>query len=1199
MKRFVLLILGLILYAGAAKAQDTTVTASVIDTDGTIWANGTWKAEFVPNPSNPNINQYYLNGVKLYPTYSSSLSQSGSLNGGTVTINTLDNSQITPKGSMWKFTFCPMASSACGSLVIPTTGSTYTIPTSSITAAIPAPRFAAVQGTYGYADVEAQVQITPGSTYYNVISSCYRTYSPSTQTWQCGINTGILHNSTWISVAEYNAVGNCTTSGSTSSCTDNTAAIQAAINYCYTNYCAVYFPAAYGSTYTVYYVASPINPKGVSLFGPPGASGSASNGIPSVGVRGGVGNDVFAIGDPSSSGYVKPLSRWSIRDLAIIVDNSIDASSSGTNSFPNRYPGRTVYDGSMSSSSAVLTSAGTAYFQPGDVGQAIVVYGAGSSLCYVGGPSTCLVTTVSSWQSATQVTLSATSSANVSSDEVYISVAGLSGTQTVGNAAFSMDAASYDTGGENPVGSTDSDITNVYIRMTNLSQTNQYYNQVGLFFQGAAAPYGLRIDHSFIGTDFGILGVPANLVTTPGTICAGWCDFNVVEHTWLNNIYPWITYGGGEGRIQDVQLSDINQGPNILAASADSPYPISWSIDNPEEEANWASGHTCGTGWTAWRVAGTGHTVTHMATPYCTAPSSIAFQWDANYSNVTGLTYDTMGNVEISGSMNTFRSTLGTMANGFNYSLWSVTGAGNVWITCGSENQALARCQYTGLAPTNVGPAMLSRGSVAFNRTADFIDKGAGAYFLNREDLWVWPTEFWSNAGAIPTWTVDSTNTEIGASVTLPTSTTTNYTMDGEDGTAWSVGSQIPATDIRVYFYMKASGSQAFPLDVVYGTSGGTPTTSLGCSLDPTLTTTWTLYSCDVNASSVTAGSSFGVHLGSGSTTPTYAVSIGWIGLQPWSAATLSTSLQVGFGSTAMTTSSGNGTSIQHTTTATKVSGDIVVYDTTGNATDSGTALSSLTSFNTVVPAWLQNLGSGADGAETCNTTLTGDYYYTTFSVPLGDTCTIGGGAGLTIHATGACTINGTIIGQGQNFGIGGGAAGGSGGGTAAAATSASTYFNTGETVGRTVSSAGTAGGASGGSGGAAGAVSTASQRALYNGGAGLDGQYFGGSSSSAGGSSGGAAAGGGGSLILICGSITGTGTINLSGANGNNAAANNTGASAGGGGGVGILSSQTTETFGLTVNVAAGSAGSCGAYTGCGTPGTSAAGWYTEISGW
>jgi hypothetical protein len=90
----------------------------------------------------------------------------------------------------------------------------------------------------------------------------------------------------------------------------------------------------------------------------------------------------------------------------------------------------------------------------------------------------------------------------------------------------------------------------------------------------------------------------------------------------------------------------------------------------------------------------------------------------------------------------------------------------------------------------------------------------------------------------------------------------------------------------------------------------------------------------------------------------------------------------------------------------------------------------------TTTPTWLQNLGNGADGALlNANGNLSGIKWYTNFTVPFGNTITVNSNVGLVVHATGACTIAGTINGRGQDFtagsGYGGGASGGSGAGAA------------------------------------------------------------------------------------------------------------------------------------------------------------------------
>ena len=256
----------------------------------------------------------------------------------------------------------------------------------------------------------------------------------------------------------------------------------------------------------------------------------------------------------------------------------------------------------------------------------------------------------------------------------------------------------------------------------------------------------------------------------------------------------------------------------------------------------------------------------------------------------------------------------------------------------------------------------------------------------------------------------------------------------------------------------------------------------------------------------------------------------------------------------------------------------------------------------TNVPAWLTNLGTGADGPENCNGSLNGDYYFTTFTVSSGSTCTMyNNNSGLTVHATGACTINGTINASGQAtslYASGGGSGASGGGGTAASSAGKSTYLVPG-TASYPEVNGGAASAASGGAGNAGAAPTTSQQRSLYTAAGMLDGQFVNGAIGSQGGSSGATWGAGGVGVTLICASITGTGTINASGGAGANSAANSTGAGGGGGGGAILLSSQAAETFGLTLNVAGGAGGTCGAFTTCGAGGQGGAGWIAEFQGW
>jgi hypothetical protein len=234
---------------------------------------------------------------------------------------------------------------------------------------------------------------------------------------------------------------------------------------------------------------------------------------------------------------------------------------------------------------------------------------------------------------------------------------------------------------------------------------------------------------------------------------------------------------------------------------------------------------------------------------------------------------------------------------------------------------------------------------------------------------------------------------------------------------------------------------------------------------------------------------------------------------------------------------------------------------------------------NPNTPAWLQYLGSGADGSNTnASGNMNGDYYYTNFTVPYGNTVSVNYSSGLIVHATGTCTIAGTIEANGATTGSDGVAptlssgGGGSGGGTAAGTAGQSYQYTVqGSTLG-----GGTAGAASGGNGGNGTAATTAAKRTLLAAGWGQDAQFSTGGDGKQGGSSGGAAGNGAAPVVLICAAITGTdgthtGIIDASGQYGSPASASSTGGGSGGGGGVVLLSSQASVGTWPTVYTAPG----------------------------
>jgi len=231
------------------------------------------------------------------------------------------------------------------------------------------------------------------------------------------------------------------------------------------------------------------------------------------------------------------------------------------------------------------------------------------------------------------------------------------------------------------------------------------------------------------------------------------------------------------------------------------------------------------------------------------------------------------------------------------------------------------------------------------------------------------------------------------------------------------------------------------------------------------------------------------------------------------------------------------------------------------------------------VPAWLQYLGTGADGANTnASGALSGEKFYTDFTVPSGKTVTVDASkGGLVVHATGACTIAGSIVARNQDgsSGVTGGSGGGGGGGAAAGAKGKSSY-PTIAASGFGAEDGGAFGAANGRAAGNGASMPASLIRAFSNSGGGADGLYLLGAGGGQGANSGGAGGAGGGGVVLICASISGNdgaydGVIDASGGYGLPAAADATGSGGGGGGGAVILSSQAKVKSWPAVHAAGG----------------------------
>ena len=650
-------------------------------------------------------------------------------------------------------------------------------------------------------------------------------------------------------VTDYGAIGDitCTGTSATSACTNNHAAIQAAYDACYLNGGSVFYPTnPYAIGQTVYYTSPDVNPKGVSFFASPGASGAAgyyTTSLPVV-VRGAPGKDVFRVVDAADAGYVAPHSSYTVQDLAILVDISTDSSAS----FIYRKPGRPFADG-VTNNTAVLTSAAQAEFQPGDVGQAIKV---GST-----------TTTILSWQSANQVTLATTVGA-ATGVSGYISVYGLPVTANIGNCGFAYDDRNGAYAGPHPSKVL---FANMVINTITNNPTN---STCGFFFQGNQGPTITKWDNVFVGTQFGFNFVPASNVAPSTSIWTGIADNNVWDHTYIWSSYPFLVYSGEFQEIRAMQIAVEKYGPHIINAYGVVRGSTNWTINIPEMEPE----NGCSGGATSFRISGTNHLIQHLALGDCSTGGAI-FQWDASTSKVESLRANRLSAWNINGDHNRFYYP--TDANELNGVPINNTGVDNQ-IKVGSDHPTYvglepARTRFIPGGSTTFGDPGLSRGGIVFDRKADFIDKGASAYYFNAEDLWMWPQEM-GGLGTGNAATLADTTSPTGSSLVIPHGTV-QYV--GEvNGTNLYVGSQVPAGKSRVYFSAKASTSVTFSVAVSAYYSAAWHDLCNGVFAG--VTTSYVTYSCDADATGL-GGDQFRLAL---ATTGTVNTQVAWIGIRPY-----------------------------------------------------------------------------------------------------------------------------------------------------------------------------------------------------------------------------------------------------------------------------------------------------------------------------
>lgn len=109
----------LVLAAGYAEAQSTTVSGTVVDPNGYTWSYGTVTALF---RGAPNYNGHSIWSGGTLNTIPATVSTDS---GGNFSITLPSNTSITPSGSTWQLNFCPNETLQCAVIVVSVTGTTY------------------------------------------------------------------------------------------------------------------------------------------------------------------------------------------------------------------------------------------------------------------------------------------------------------------------------------------------------------------------------------------------------------------------------------------------------------------------------------------------------------------------------------------------------------------------------------------------------------------------------------------------------------------------------------------------------------------------------------------------------------------------------------------------------------------------------------------------------------------------------------------------------------------------------------------------------------------------------------------------------------------------------------------------------------------------------------------------------------------
>jgi hypothetical protein len=216
MKRILLVLGSALALAMAVHGQSTAVSATVTDTDGTAWANGTCTALYAPIPGSPQPLRNSGSGAIITPN-PVSCNMDGS---GAFSISLIPSANVFGRANTFGhspgvvFTVCPQMGSPCyATAAIPIVGTTQSVST-QINAAIKAPRIPGlINNAQAYNDGE--VAAVNGNQYTRLTDGVQRCYASSA--WgNCGGSTYTLPIATTSVLGGVKPDGTtCTVNGST------------------------------------------------------------------------------------------------------------------------------------------------------------------------------------------------------------------------------------------------------------------------------------------------------------------------------------------------------------------------------------------------------------------------------------------------------------------------------------------------------------------------------------------------------------------------------------------------------------------------------------------------------------------------------------------------------------------------------------------------------------------------------------------------------------------------------------------------------------------------------------------------------------------------------------------------------------------------------------------------------------------------